>query len=193
MKDRNKEILTNELDRLRKYMETTTMARKITTAIKNCNLLFRDLTGVPTLFREDIQAVSVLHQPCSDENDFRMKLGALAELFQVDPNKWKSVLEKLDPKVKRGSILLVKWLDQRKIRYSRDKVKVWDSIIDLRNASFPYHPTNRKLIGLVRFFGQSFPINYTRFYESILTSFLDSLEMLQRILFDALARETTAR
>ena len=189
-KDKNERKLTDELARMRKYMETTTLARRITTAIKNCNLLFRDLTNVPILFREDIQAISVLHQPCSDENDFCVKLGALEELFQVDPKKWKPLLEKFDRKIKRGSTLLIRWLDERKIPYNRDKVKVWDAIINLRNVSFPYHPTNKKLIELVRFFGQSFPINYAKFYESILRMFLDSLEMLQRILFNALVRKT---
>ena len=190
MKDKNRRKLTDEIVRMRKYMETTTLARRITTAIKNCNLLFHDLTNVPILFREDIQAISVLHQPCSNENDFRVKLGALAELFQVDPKKWKPILEKFDPKMKRGSTLLIRWLEERKIPYDRDKVKVWGAIIDLRNASFPYHPTKRELIPLVKFFGQSFPINYVEFYESVLKMFLDSLEMLQRILSLAHARET---
>ena len=172
-------------------METTTLASRITTAIKSCNLLFRDLTNVPILFREDIQAISVLHQPCFDENDFRLKLGSLAELFEVDPKRWKPILEKFDPKMKRGSTLLVRWLEEQKIPCDRDKVKVWDAIINLRNASFPYHPTNRNLIKLVKFFGQSFPINYAEFYGSILRMFLDSLEMLQKILFNAVARGTS--
>lgn len=189
-KDKNKRKLIDERVRTRKYMETTTLAKKITTAIKNCNLLFRDLTKVPILFREDIQAISVLHQPCSDENDFCVKLGAFAGLFQVDSKKWKLILEKFDPKMKRASTLLIKWLEEQKIPYDRDKMKVWDAIINLRNASFPYHPTNVELIKLVKFFEQSFPINYAEFYESILRMFLDSLEMLQRILFNALARES---
>jgi hypothetical protein len=186
--DKNKRKLTHELARMRKYMEITTLAKMITTAIKNCNLLFHDLTNVPVLFKEDIQAISALHQPCSDENDFLVKIGALAELFQADTKKWEPILEKFDLKMKRGSTLLIRWLDERKILYDHDKVKVWDAIIDLRNASFPYHPTNRELIKLVQFFGQSFPINYVEFYESVLKMFLDSLEMLQRILFNACLR-----
>jgi len=188
--DKNKRKIAEELDSLRKYIETTTLAKKITTALKNCNILFHGLTNVPILFREDIQAVSVLHQPCSDENDFCVKLGALAELFQVDPKKWKPLLEKFDRKMKRGSTLLIRWLDEREIPYDCDQVKVWDAVINLRNVSFPYHPTNIKLIELVKFFDQSFPINYAKFYESILRMFLDSLEMLQRILFNALMRKT---
>ena len=186
MKDKNQRRLFDEFAGIRKYMETTTLARGITTAIKNCNLLFHDLTKVSILFREDIQAISALHQPCLNENNFRVKLGAVAEFFEVQPTEWKTILEEFDPeKIKRGSTLLIRWLDERKIPYDRHKVKVWDAIIDLRNASFPYHPTNRKLIKLVKFFGQSFPIDYEKFYESILRMFLDSLEMLQRVLFKA--------
>lgn len=188
-KDENKRKLIDELARTKKYMEITTLAKNITTAIKNCNLLFRNLTEVP-IFREDIQAISVLHQPCSDENDFCVKLGALAELFQADSEKWKPILENFDPKMKRGSTLLIKWLEEQKIPYNRDTMKVWDTIITLRNVSFPYHPTNVKLIEIVKFFEQSFPMNYAEFYESILRMLLDSLEMLQRILFNETARES---
>lgn len=188
MGDKNERKLTDEIARLRKYMETTTLAKSITNAIKMCNLLFHDLTDVPTLLREDIEAISTLHQPCSDENDFRVKLGALAELFQVDAKKWEPILEKFDPNLKRASTLLTRWLDEQEIPYDRDEVKVWDAIIDLRNVSFPYHPTNKKLIPLVKAFGQSFPINYMGLYESVLKKFLESLKMLQRVLFNASLR-----
>ena len=187
--DKNKRKIAKELDSLKKYIETTTLAKKITTALKNCNILFHGLTNVPTIFREDIQAISILHQPCSNEDVFRVKLGALEEFFQVDPRKWKHIIEDFDPKMKRGNTLLIRWLDQQKIPYDHEKVKVWNAITSLRNASFPYHPTHRDLIKLVKFFGQSFPIDYDEFYESILRMFLDSLEMLQRILFGADARE----
>jgi len=191
MKDEKHSELTHELARLRKYIETTSLAKGITTAIKNCNLLFRELTKGPNLFREDIQAISVLHQPCSDDSVFLVKLGALAGLFEVSIEEWKPLLKKFEPWMKRGNTLLEKWLDEQEIAYDQKKVKVWDAIIRLRNASFPYHPTSKKLIKLVKFFGQKFPINYAEFSESILRMFLDSLEMLQTVLYNTqLARET---
>ena len=180
---KNEKELSEMLYRHQKYVETSELARRITNSIKNCNLLFSDLTKVPTLFKEDIQAISALHQPCFNDNDFRIKIGSLAELFQVPQNEWKVILKKFDPKKKRGSSLLIQWLNEQEISYDCDKVKVWNAIIELRNSSFPYHQTQRKVIKLVKFFGQKFPINYVEFYESILRMLLDSLEMLQTILF----------
>lgn len=169
--------------RYQKIIETSELARQITNSIKYCNILFQDLTKIPSLFKEDIQAISALHQPCFNDDDFRIKVGSLAELFQGSQNEWKAILKNFDPKKKRGSSLLIQWLKEQKIPYDQDKVKVWDAIIKLRNSSFPYHQTHKGIIKIVRFFKQSFPPNYVEFYESILRSLLESLEMLQRILF----------
>lgn len=182
-----------EIDHIRKYLDTATLASRITSAIKHCNLLFYDLTKGPTLFKEDIQAISVLHQPCSDDNAFLMKIGALAGLFEASAEEWKPMLRTIKPWMKRGNTFLKKWLDEQEIAYDRNKVKVWDSIIKLRNASFPYHHTSMESIKLVKFFGQGFPIDYAQLSESILRMFLDSLEMLQTVLHNTLlARETAS-
>ncbi len=178
------EELAEELARLKKYIDTGSLAKRITSAIKSCNLLFVSLTNVP-IFREDIQVISLLHQPCNDENDLNLKLGGLAELFQVNQEEWKPLIGGFEPWMKRGNTLLLKWLDEQKIPYDQEKVKVWNVIIEWRNASSPYHPTNKNLIGLVNFFGRGFPINYVDLNETILKMFLESLEMLQRVLNDA--------
>ena len=173
-----------ELIRLRKYMDTGSLAKRITIAVKLCNQMFCLLTEVPAIFREDIQVISCLHQPCNDDNDLTFKIGALAELFQVNIGDWKPLIRGFKPWMKRGNTLLLKWLDEQQITYDGEKVKVWDAIIEWRNSSFPYHPTNKKLIKLINFFGQCFPIDCGQLYESVLRRFLDSLEMLQRILND---------
>lgn len=180
----NKKLI-DVIYRYQKYVETSELARRLTNSIKNCNMLFQDLTKIPSLFKEDIQAISALHQPCFNDDDFRIKVGSLAELFQVPQNEWKAILKNFDPKKKRANILLIQWLKEQEIPYDQHKVKVWDAIIELRNSSFPYHPTHRRVIKIVRFFNQSFPLNYVEFYESILESLLESLEMLQKTLFAA--------
>lgn len=182
---KEKKKLSDVIYRYQKYVETSELARRITNSIKNCNILFQDLTKIPSLFKEDIQAISALHQPCFNDDDFRIKVGSLAELFQVPQNEWKAILKNFDPEKKRGSSLLIQWLKEQEIPYDQHKVKVWDAIIELRNSSFPYHPTHRRVIKIVRFFKQSFPLNYVEFYESILGSLLESLEMLQKTLFAA--------
>ena len=182
-----------ELVRLRKYMDTGSLAKRITTAIKSCNLIFCSITNVPVIFREDIKVISILHQPCDNENDFNIKLGALAELFQVDPNEWKPIIRDFKSWMKRGSTFVLKWLEEQNIAYDHEKVKIWDVIIEMRNASSPYHPTSKKLVELVNFFGQGFPMDYGKLYESILIKFLDSLEMLQRVLNDVYLQRKNVR
>jgi hypothetical protein len=167
---------------IRRYMNTVALAKEITDAIKTCNLLFCSLTHIPTLFREDIQAISALHQPYNDENAFQTKIGALAGLFQVDSKPWNALFTELDPKIQRANTLLLKWLDEKHIPYDPDKAQIWEDIQVLRNASFPYHQTDQRWIALAKRFGQNFPINYADFYEVILRKFLDSLKMLQTIL-----------
>lgn len=136
------EKLAKELALLKKYVATGSLAKRITSAIKSCNLLFLNLTNIP-IFREDIQVISLLHQPCNDENDLNLKLGSLAELFQVSPEDWKPLIRGFELWMKRGNTLLLKWLDEQKIPYDHEKVKVWDVIIEWRNSSTPYHPTNK--------------------------------------------------
>lgn len=175
--------LVQENLRLKRHLEIQDVAARITGAIKSCNMLLFNLVGVPArIFREDIEAISVLHQPCYDANDFRVKIGGLAELFQIEPKEWKSALKKFDGKVRRGTTLIRKWLDQQKIAYNHEKTKVWDEIINLRNFSFPYHPPNKKRLETIQFFHGSFPMQYEELYESILGMFLESLEMLQTVM-----------
>jgi hypothetical protein len=116
------------IDEIRRYLVVASLAKEITDAIKTCNLLFCSITHVPTLFREDIQAISALHQPYNDENAFQTKVGALAGLFQVDPKPWSALFTELDPKIQRANTLLLKWLDQNNIPYDHDKVQIWEDI-----------------------------------------------------------------
>lgn len=190
-KPRTKKAIADVIDQDRRYLIRVSLASDITNAVRTCNILFSNITNVPTLFREDIQAVSVLHQPCNDENDFYIKLGALAGFFQIDPKPWKVLFTELDPKIQRANSLLIKWFDKQKIVYDPDKVRVWGDIQDLRNASFPYHQTDQRWIKHAKLFGQDFPINYADYYESLLRMFLDSLKMLQTILNGVSSRSKT--
>ena len=105
-------------------MDTGSLAKRITIAIKSCNLIFYNLTKIPAIFREDIEVISTLHQPCNDNNDLTFKIGALAELFQVNTDDWKPLISGLKPGMKRGNTLLLKWLDEQQITYDGEKVKV---------------------------------------------------------------------
>lgn len=165
-----------------RYLETRDMAAKITRSIKTCNMFFATLTQIP-IFTEDIEAISSLHLPCYGADDFKIKIGGLAELFQIDVKKWEPILKNFEPWMKRANTLLLKWLDENNIAYDHKKVKVWDAIIELRNSSFPYHPSNPESLKLIQFFHGSFPIKYPDLYGYILKMFLESLDMLETILF----------
>jgi hypothetical protein len=174
----------------RRYLNRVSLAFEITNAIRACNNLFTRLTDAPTLFREDIQIISALHQPCNNEIDFNVKLGALAGLFEVDLMPWKSLIPDLDPNIRRANSLLFRWFDIEKIPYDRSRLEIWNNVQDLRNSSFPYHQTDQRWVKVAEQFDQKFPINYPQYYEIILVKFLDSLKILQTILNFALYRDT---
>jgi hypothetical protein len=171
---------------LEKYVLTSEKAHEITNAIRNCNLLFNRLTKVNLLLREDIQAISGLHRPCEDENDFIVKIGALAGLFEVGLDEIKSRLMNWEKGWKLVK-LLERWFDENNISYDRGMLETWRKIIELRNASFPYHPTDTRVIDLLRFFGHDFPIRYPQLWDSILDKFRNSLISLQIALNSALS------
>ena len=187
-KQKSDKAIAGVIDQERRYLIRVSLARDIANAIKTCNILFSNLAYVPTLFREDIQVISALYQPCDNENDFYVKLGALAGFFQVDPKPWNALFPELDPKIQRANTLIINWFDKQKIVYDQEITRVWENIQVLRNASFPFYQTDQRWIKLAKLFGQDFPINYADYYESILRMFLDSLKMLQTILNGVSAR-----
>jgi aldehyde:ferredoxin oxidoreductase len=69
-------------------------AHKVTNAISSCNVLFCSRTKVTSVFKEDIQAISVLHSSCINEEDFAIKIGALAGLFEVKLEPLRGLLKK---------------------------------------------------------------------------------------------------
>jgi len=168
---------TKQIEYLERYMIASLRAHVIVNTIKSCNLLFKHLTDTP-LFREDIEAVNGLHVPCQNEEDFLVKLGGLKTLFEVDldPIRLKLKDFKKDWKLLK---LVEQWFCENHLAYDKNMFQTWRDIIDLRDASFPYHPTDTRIVGLLRSFGHSFPVQYAKLYDSILDKFLESLNLLQ--------------
>jgi len=172
------EILIRRNETLQRYIVASERAHVIVNTIKSCNLLFKHLTDVSHLFREDIQVVSGLHLPCENEKDFLVKLGGLKTLFEVDldPIRLKLKDFKKDWKLLK---LMEQWFCENDLAYDKNMFQTWRNIIDLRDASFPYHPTDTRIVDLLRSFDQSFPVQYAKLYDSILDKFLESLNLLQ--------------
>jgi hypothetical protein len=150
-------------------------------------MLFRRLTNVEFLLREDIRVISALNLPCENEKDFSMKIGALAGLFEVDLDPIRTTLKvDIDPNWRLPK-LIEQWLQENGIAYEASIVQTWRNIKALRNASFPYHPRKDGVVEPLLFFGQGFPVHYPDLYDRILDKFLDSLNHLQLALNAALS------
>lgn len=162
---------------LERYVLMSHKASEIANAIKRCNILFRRLTNVDFL-REDILAISGLHLPCENEKDLSVKLGSLASLFELDLDPIRSKLKKFDKNWKLVK-LIEQWFLENNLPYDKDMFQTWRNLIDLRNASFPFHPTNARVVDPLQFFGHGFPINHPKLCDSILEKFIESLNKFQ--------------
>jgi hypothetical protein len=178
---------------LETYVRVSEKARQVTNAIGSCNVLFCSRTKVTSVFREDIQAISVLHSSCSDEREFSIKIGALAGLFEVELDPLRALLREKVEKNWKSTKLLEQWLTENGIAFDPNVFTTWRGIIELRNASFPYHHMNARVVEILQYFGHGFPLDFPRLYESILDRFLASLDSFQMALNAYLPSRGTAR
>ena len=158
---------------------------KVTSGIKMVNHLFNDITGISHFFYENIELISEIHTPCRSESDFKIKIGALAQLFEINLSPLRKIVKNPDKQWKSIKIIET-WFMENAIEYDSNMLQVWRYIIDLRNASFPYHPSNGRIIAIVKFFGSYFPINYPKLWYLILDNFLTSIEYFQKLLSNIL-------
>lgn len=118
---------------------------------------------------------------CLDADGFHIKIGALAQMFEIDtsplrskvrdaPTNWKSVK------------LLEEWATQNSLQYESSMFEVWRAVIDLRNASFPYHETDDRVVKLTAFFGHGYPPPYPELWMDVLRQFLTSIVSLRKLL-----------
>ena len=170
--------------KLRQQIEAgkPSIASDIVDEIRTINILYGRLmqTG-EILFPEDIQIVNQLHTPCRTKEDYWMKIGSLALLFERDLKPLRALIEKPEPAWK--SLKLIEtWLQQKGIPYDLDMIQVWKSIKELRNTTFPYHSGDARIVNILQFFDQGFPPEYPRLWDSILSRFLESLRKFRGIL-----------
>jgi len=160
------------IEYLQRYVVASERAHLIVNTIISFNLLFKRLTDVPHLFREDIQVVSGLHLPCENEKDFLVKLGGLKTLeVDLDAKKLKLKESKKGWKLLK---LMERWFCENNLAYDKNMFQTWRNIIDLRTASFPCNPTDARVVDLLRFFGHSVPAEYVKLWDSVLDKFLES-------------------
>lgn len=136
------------------------------------------------LFREDTpQTFTELYLPCLNHHDLVAKIASIACLFEVDLAPLRALLATPPPN-DVGSIGLVElWLTTSALPFDTEMIGVWRNIRALRNIP-PIHSGNhaQELMRALTFFGETYPINYSRLWETILEKFKFSLEEWQSIL-----------
>lgn len=190
------ERLTNELDkaltkdnqaRLQQLAaesdenrERSILASNVVEELVSCNLLSKKKLAFE-IFNCSPDIVDVLHTPCNDRDDFKIKIGALANLFEIELRSLKGVVK--EPQDDWKSIKLIEsWANQNSWAYDPKMFETWRAIVDLRNATFPYHVTDTKIVELVSQFGQSFPPNYTGLWKAILNRLFSSIRQFRQLL-----------
>ena len=138
------------------------------------NTLFQSLMDTKIkLFREDIRVTRDIMMACKDDKEFRTRIGSLALLFESE--NLHELRELLSGQENWKSIkLLENWLNAQGVPYDPDMIQTWESIVKLRNTTYPFHPGTGGLMNLFRYFGYGFPPDYSQLWESILEKLLES-------------------
>lgn len=160
--------------------ERQTLASDVVGELVSCNLLSKKKLSFE-FFNCSPDIVNALHTPCRDEGDFRIKIGALANIFEIDLKPFKVRVKHVQAEWKLIKLFEV-WASESSLEYDSKMLQVWKTIVDLRNATFPYHATDTRIVDLMRFFGQSFPPDYTKLWKSILKSLLVSITQFRDLL-----------
>ena len=155
--------------------DLNTIALKIITLVPAINDQFSSMTSRSVkIFNDDMRIAAELFTPCSTQNDYVKKIGALVTFFEVKLDPLRNLIKNPDPNWK--SIKLIEtWLNENNVGRDSEILKIWSAIINLRNATFPYHPGDAKVIEVVKFFGHDFPLDYCELWSSILLKFCYSL------------------
>lgn len=153
------------------------IASQIVSLVNKSNLLFEEITSVKQLFRESMLVADELHTTCRAERDFSHKVGVLCQLFEVKLEPLRKLLRNADPSW-RSIKLLEEWLNNSGVSYDSEIIQTWRNIVELRNASPPFHRPDRRVLRLCEFFGQGYPPNYVELWSSVINKLKDSFEKL---------------
>jgi hypothetical protein len=165
--------LESEAKKSEETRERQLLASAILKELKNCNLLSGNvLSG--EFFNLGPEIVDAMHRPCTSEDDFVVKIGALRVIFEVGLGSLRSKVHNAQQQWKSIN-LLEEWAKQNSLTCDDKMFEVWRAIVDLRDASHPFHKTDDRVVSLVGFFGQDFPPDYSKLWRAILLRFLVSL------------------
>lgn len=173
--------------------ENSGAAAQITSLVTQCNLLFGECTSVEEVFRESMQAAIELHTPCRSEKDFAHKIGIICQLFDVKLAPLRKILQG-DFDLQWGSIKLIgKFLEESGVPFDSNMIQTWRNIVELRNASPPFHKANARVVRLCEYFGQNYPPNYLELWRGTINKFKSSLEAFVKVLQTIREKKSSTR
>lgn len=177
--------LETEAKKFEETRERQMQASRIVQEMESSNLLSESVLSTK-FFNPGPGIVDAMHTPCATQDNFEMKIGALANLFDIELEPLRSKVR--DAKDEWKSIkLLEEWAKQNSLAYDAKMFEVWRAIVDLRNASYPFHKADTRVVRLVEFFGQDFPPDYSKLWKAILQHFLLSIDAFMDLLSRARA------
>ena len=177
---------------IRNYTELDkrfTLASRISRHIQDINFAGNIKYKTP-FFKENMELILQIINPCENKDDFTVKIANLASLFEINKKQLETLV--LDSENK-GTIKLIKqMLDEKNISYKNSLFKTWINIKNLRNL-YPIHSRDDPNLyaNLLRFFNTpvTAPPNYSELWDNILNSFANSLSDFLEILNEQLRIE----
>jgi hypothetical protein len=160
--------------------ERGTLASRIVEELVACNLLSKKRLSFE-FFNCSPEVINTLHTPCVDGDDFKIKIGALANIFETNIKALKELVHNVQDDWKSIK-LLEEWAKQNSLPYDPVMLEVWRNIVEMRNATFPFHKTDPRLIVIMTYFGQAFPPKYPELWNEILTRFAESITKFRILL-----------
>jgi hypothetical protein len=143
------------------------LAASIVEELVACNMLTNQKLGFES-FSCSPETINALHTACKDADDFKLKIGALANLFSIDLKPLRALIRNAQDDWKSIK-LLEEWAKQNSVAFEPTMFEVWRKIVDMRNSTFPYHATDQRFLSLVSYFGQSYPPKYPELWKGVLT------------------------
>jgi HD superfamily phosphohydrolase len=166
---------------IQNMLDADQLAKETARSLDISNLLIDRLVPGFKMFRSATEIGTELATPCTNQDDFRLKIGAMASLFEVGTEALGRLLK--NSKQEWKSVRMIEeWMAQMGVEDWDRVTLVWKRIIDFRNASFPYHATSVEFVELVKYFGGGFPVDYRRLWRGVLQGFHQSLVEWQKLL-----------
>jgi hypothetical protein len=169
------EIIPAVQEELSVYRKTREIIPKIVSKRSQINLIFEGRFNTK-LFKESEQAIIDMGMQCKNEDDFNNRIQALSTLIErIETNELKQRMGCM----KKGSVNIIEEILEKEVpNYDRMIVVILRNIIKLRSKKFPIHSNDPEFIKALSYFGFTYPPNFKRLWEKVLSEYYRSLELL---------------